>query len=236
MAQIDDPLTTVLESWRNPPIFSDLPGENVGMWLSKIRFGCKMRGIPRQLWTDIAISFISGELKDVVLGRQRLSQTEAGRSQWEWESFQVDLTRICEEAERNRNIAIEENDSRSGLEKFSHEHPHLATSAGIALIGTGAVVVAPTWTLFALSWVGFGPAGPVAGSLAPVLQSTIYGGATTGIFSVFQSFAMRTVAASPVALKIAYVAIQKGVWFIKQAAKSSTPPPTLRDAPPPHAR
>ncbi|KZP21650.1 hypothetical protein FIBSPDRAFT_825338 [Athelia psychrophila] len=234
MVQLEDPLTTILESWKNPPMFSDLPGENVRMWLSKIRLGCKMRGVPRQLWTDLAIIFISGELKDVVLGMQRFLQ-KTGRSQWEWECFEVDLTRICEEAERNRNISIEGSDSESGLKKFAREHPHLATSAGIALIGTGALVVAPALALGALNIVGFGAVGPMAGSLAAALQSAIYGGATTGIFSVFQSFAMTAVAASPAVLTGACAAITGGTWFIKKSVDTATPP-SEEGAPPPYAR
>ena len=94
MVQIVDPLAAVLESWQNAPTFSDLPDENVGMWLSKIRLGCKMRGVPRERWTDVAMHFLSGELRDVLLGMRKFMQ-ENGQSEWKWENFETDLTRIC---------------------------------------------------------------------------------------------------------------------------------------------
>jgi len=232
MVQIVDPLTAVLESWKNAPTFSDLPGENVGMWLSKIRLGCKMRGISRQRWTDVAMNFISGELKDVLMGMRKFMQ-ESGQSEWSWESFETDLTGICEEAKRNRNIDIDENDSESGLKKFTREHPHLATTAGIALIGTGSLIIAPALALGALNIVGFSAIGPVAGSLAAALQSVIYGGATTGVFSVCQSFAMTAAVASPAAITGACAFITGGTWFVKSSAQNATSPPGEDSSPPP---
>lgn len=52
--------------------------------------------------------------------------------------------------------------------------------------GTAAVAAAP----LVLSAVGFGSGGIVAGSLAASIQSTLYGGATTGMFAAVQSAGM----------------------------------------------
>lgn len=56
---------------------------------------------------------------------------------------------------------------------------------GIAA-GTAAVAATP----LVLSAVGFGSGGIVAGSLAAGIQSTLYGGATTGMFAAVQSAGM----------------------------------------------
>ena len=54
-----------------------------------------------------------------------------------------------------------------------------------AAVGVTAGAVAIPLTLAA---VGFGAAGVVAGSTAATIQSIMYGGLTTGVFSICQSF------------------------------------------------
>lgn len=49
------------------------------------------------------------------------------------------------------------------VEEFIRDHPFLATSASVALIGAGCIVVAPTIALGLLNIVGFGSLGPVGG-------------------------------------------------------------------------
>ena len=60
------------------------------------------------------------------------------------------------------------------------EHPKAALIVGC---GVGAVVAAPV----ALAAAGFGAGGVVGGTAATVVQSTYYGAATSGVFSVLQS-------------------------------------------------
>ena len=46
--------------------------------------------------------------------------------------------------------------------------------------------------LFALGAIGFAATGPVAGSIAAIIQSTVYGGAVASgsVFAILQSIAM----------------------------------------------
>lgn len=53
---------------------------------------------------------------------------------------------------------------------------------GVA-VGTAAVAATP----LVLSAVGFGAGGVAAGSMAAGIQSTVYGGATSGMFAAVQS-------------------------------------------------
>jgi len=56
------------------------------------------------------------------------------------------------------------------------------------------------------------------GSLAAAIQSALYSGATAGVFSAAQSFAMTTVAASPAAIAAACGAISGGALMLRDAA------------------
>lgn len=132
-----------------------------------------------------------------------------------------------------RNIAIDWNDSEYGLKKFVHEHPHILSTAGMALIGAGILTITPELAIGLFRLVGFGPAGPIAGmdpgyfphelpssrpgSIAAALQSAIYGGGTTGVFSACQSFGMTAAAASPAAITAACAAIAGGRRLAKRA-------------------
>lgn len=94
MAQIVDPIAAIEQTWQNAPSFSNLADENVGTWLSNIRRGCEIRGIPRQQWVDVALHSLSGGVKDVLVGMKRLVQ-KIGQLAWKWESFEIGLARIC---------------------------------------------------------------------------------------------------------------------------------------------
>ncbi len=60
---------------------------------------------------------------------------------------------------------------------------HLRVMGG-TILGVG---VAVTLGALAIPLAGFGAAGVAAGSIAAATQSAVYGGATTGIFSILQS-------------------------------------------------
>ncbi|XP_057296489.1 interferon alpha-inducible protein 27-like protein 2B isoform X2 [Hydractinia symbiolongicarpus] len=57
------------------------------------------------------------------------------------------------------------------------------------VVGTGVGVAAVAATPLVLGAVGFTAGGVAAGSIAAAAQSTFYGAATTGVFSVLQSVA-----------------------------------------------
>ena len=72
-----------------------------------------------------------------------------------------------------------------------------ATKAGFA--GYNAVV---NGAVPLLNWVGFGAAGVVRSSLAAGIQSTMYGGQTSGLFSLAQSVAAGGTAVAPIAAAV----------------------------------
>jgi hypothetical protein len=92
-------------------------------------------------------------------------------------------------------------DNRTAMQKFREDHPKIATAAAASLITVGSVALGPE----ILVGAGFTPSGVAAGrfssrfqilrylnmnylgSIAAGLQSVVYGGATTGFFSVCQS-------------------------------------------------
>lgn len=196
-----------------------LPHEDIKLWLQHTALKCREYNIPSQQWTLVAIHFLEGDLKTVMQGLQD-HVDNSGLAGWDWESFGVELAGICDQAKNQR---ARDTEDLTELEKFMRDHPFLATSAGVTLIGAGCIVVAPTIALGLLNIVGFGALGPVGGSLAATIQSIVYGGATGGVFSVLQSFAMTTAAASSTALTGAVAAITGGTWFIKKSVSGGPP-------------
>ena len=94
MVQIVDPIAAITKAWQDAPTFADLAGEDVATWLSDIRRGCEMRGIPRQQWADVALHFLLGDVGDVLASMKQLMQ-KIGGSEWKWESVEIGLARIC---------------------------------------------------------------------------------------------------------------------------------------------
>ncbi|KAL0564684.1 hypothetical protein V5O48_017357 [Marasmius crinis-equi] len=89
-----------------------------------------------------------------------------------------------------------------------------ARIAGGGLIAGGSTVLLPNAGIAALNTVGFTSAGVAANSLAAGIQSLVYGGATTGLFSVCQSIAATAVAASPVGIVLATGAVVVGAALV----------------------
>ncbi|KAF9447233.1 hypothetical protein P691DRAFT_802720, partial [Macrolepiota fuliginosa MF-IS2] len=79
-------------------------------------------------------------------------------------------------------------------------------AAGVILGIAGGAILLPVAAPAALATVGFTTSGVAAGSLAAAAQSVIYGGATTGLFSVLQS-AGATAAAPVVGQAVAGVGL-----------------------------
>lgn len=87
-------LLRVVETWEKPLYFDGTPPDDVSLWLSRIRLGCKMRRVPRHQWADVAIYFMNGDLKDVMMSLKAYME-ENGTPDWEWEAFQKMLIDIC---------------------------------------------------------------------------------------------------------------------------------------------
>lgn len=102
---------------------------------------------------------------------------------------------------------------RDRAEQLRADNPRLAQAGGVALLVGGGVVIVPAASAALLLAAGFGPLGPVAGTLAPLLQSVFYGAQTGGLFSMLQAAGMTMVAPSAVATTLASAAAGVGAWF-----------------------
>lgn len=84
------------------------------------------------------------------------------------------------------------------LEK--EEEWNLSSNEIVLIVGVGVVmIIAPPRILYAL---GFTKAGVAAGSIASYVQSVVYGGSTSGLFSLLQSLGAKGVAVK-MALRLA---------------------------------
>ncbi|GJE83946.1 hypothetical protein PsYK624_000190 [Phanerochaete sordida] len=93
------------------------------------------------------------------------------------------------------------------------QYPRLAALAGITLVVGGGVVVIPAVEAALLLAAGFGPLGPIAGTLAPLLQSVFWGARTGGLFSLLQAAGMTIVAPSAVVTGLGSAVMGLGAWL-----------------------
>ncbi|EKM59004.1 uncharacterized protein PHACADRAFT_249154, partial [Phanerochaete carnosa HHB-10118-sp] len=105
------------------------------------------------------------------------------------------------------------NSVKERSDRLRTEHPTLATVGGITLMVGGSIVIIPAVEAALLLAAGFGPLGPIAGTLAPWLQSVFWGARTGGLFSALQAAGMTIVAPSAVTTAFASVAAGLGAWF-----------------------
>ncbi|KAG9003995.1 hypothetical protein FRB95_001618 [Tulasnella sp. JGI-2019a] len=97
----------------------------------------------------------------------------------------------------------------------------LVAVGGAALVTVGAVVVLPAIAVGGLGLLGFSAAGPVAGSIAAMIQSTCYGGAVASgsAFALAQSAAMGGIAVGTAAEVVAGAfAVTAGARILHNAA------------------
>ena len=109
-------------------------------------------------------------------------------------AYTVDFTLTPDEVKClscNTNIPL--NEIHSHIQREHTECPKCKPSSGSGLIIGGAVVGAISLTVAApalIAAAGFGSLGIVGGSAAAAVQSAVYGGATTGVFSTLTSIGM----------------------------------------------
>ncbi|KAJ3993765.1 hypothetical protein F5050DRAFT_1810232 [Lentinula boryana] len=97
------------------------------------------------------------------------------------------------------------------FDKFRVEHPYVVAGISVALVIIGTEVILPELFISLLNLFGFGKAGPIAGSWAAALQSTLYGGTTSGIFSILQRVTMSAKRVWPVAVFVDLAAVAVGM-------------------------
>jgi len=201
MAHILSPtdLEDELQSWEDPPLFDGLSKDHPQSWLNLIQTQSQDKFLPDTQWSDVAIYFLEGNL-------QKVMQTlRLQTPQWDWQQFKSTLIEIWEASKKPIDNG---NSPESKKPVGDGKSPEFW--AGVMLVGGGVVLAAPFVTLSALSLAGFSATGPVAGSLAAMTQSAVYGGATTGVFSACQSFAMT--ASAPALGALASAGYKMGRW------------------------
>jgi len=208
-------------------------------WFHDIESGSIDHSIPKQQWADAAIFFLTGDLKIVMQERrdQYIQKTE--KHYWDWEDFKQDISHIVDEADKLKKTPL----SNAGdiVSQLAQKHPYIVASAGWGLIIGGSAVLVPALGLAALNAVGFTAGGVVGGSLAASLQSLFYGGFTTGVFSMLQSFAATSVAVSAASVATASTAVGAGLGSIVYNSQPGAAPsqssqmPSSKDVPPPYS-
>jgi len=128
---------------------------------------------PKPRLRDVIEFQLAGNVKDIL----RYVESRLGEDWvWNWRALEVALLGI------EKELAEEGSQTTNTMGKVA---------VGLAAIAVGAAVT-PIALVGVLGLIGFGAAGPVAGSLAAAIQSAFYGGAVTGgsLFAVLQSIAM----------------------------------------------
>ncbi|KAF9527880.1 hypothetical protein CPB83DRAFT_855353 [Crepidotus variabilis] len=163
--------------------------DDIDKWSSRLGKEFKDRGIPKTSWPDAALQFLadqgSGSNLELnrVMRRMRAQRNEALASEgaetaWDWDDF----LGILKEA-------LVELNPPSAFAQFQEEYPTVTKIAKTGLVVAGATAFTPVVVIGGLNALGFTATGVALGSIAAGLQSAIYGGATTGIFSLCQSVA-----------------------------------------------
>ncbi|KAF9527878.1 hypothetical protein CPB83DRAFT_855350 [Crepidotus variabilis] len=161
--------------------------EDVDEWSSRLEKEFKDRGIPKASWPDAAILFLTDPRShpelNMVMRQKRDERNRALASAgvekaWDWDDFLEIL----------KEVLIELN-TLSAFAQFQEEYPTATKIAKTGLVVAGATALTPVVVIGGLNALGFTAAGVAGGSIAAGLQSAVYGGATTGIFSLCQGMA-----------------------------------------------
>ncbi|KAF5349612.1 hypothetical protein D9756_008840 [Leucocoprinus leucothites] len=195
-----DDLLEILTQWHRAPSSEHpepFPGplagkDKLSSWVHSVRQRAQERSIPRQQWANALLAWIPAAPEGKTGFKERLlkfmrevraaGHWEKGRF-WKWEEFKPMFFQLCEKETTRHRLKI-----------------------GAVAVGSAAAL--PLIGIPLLGAIGFTSTGIAGGSVAAGLQSAVYGGATGGVFSVFQSIGAR--AAFPVAYNFVAGAIGAG--------------------------
>ncbi|KAL0573364.1 hypothetical protein V5O48_008583 [Marasmius crinis-equi] len=198
-----------LKKWSAHPalvkVYSGTPEEDARNWLRHIDRQCDRYAIPTEDRIEAALHFMRGDVQ--TLFRDSFRQLVEEGEELSWEEFKESLIDLAERVHKPKS---ESEPSSSSQQTASRKNKLLARMAGGGLIAGGSSVLLPTAGIATLNAVGFTSSGVAAGSLAAGIQSLVYGGATTGLFSVCQSIGATAVLASPVGIVLATGAVAAG--------------------------
>ncbi|KAF8190070.1 hypothetical protein BJ912DRAFT_965649 [Pholiota molesta] len=217
--------------------YPELRSHTVDEWVSKFEFDLQVRSIPRSQWSNAAIIFLtsSGEV-NMAMRERRHHRVQLGVLEWPWDEFKSQLY----DALQNKPAY---------LQRFQQDHPTVtavaAITAGTGLVIAGTTVLAPSLLVATLNTVGFTASGVGGGTLAAAIQSTFYGGATTGLFATCQSIGATAAVASGSAITSSIGAVAAGASILGFGKKKSDGQPpgagsdgssNTTDTPPPYQR
>ncbi|KAJ3548390.1 hypothetical protein NMY22_g1283 [Coprinellus aureogranulatus] len=150
------------------PIFKGSPDE-MGMWFWKVERACRASDVPATQRTEAAILLIHNDLPlgEIMRTRQREFLRASGEFYWPWLSFKQDLVSVVQEA------------AQPGGWNWKK-------AVGVGLVIAAGAVLLPAVGIVLLNLAGFTAGGVAGGSLAALIQSVFYGGATGGLFSLLQ--------------------------------------------------
>lgn len=63
-------------------------------WFNHMEMACGDCDVPKEQYSEVAIYFLTGELKEVMLERKQLYLKETKKYFWDWEDFKEDLRRL----------------------------------------------------------------------------------------------------------------------------------------------
>jgi len=106
-------------------------------WFNNMELASGDCEVPKEQYSEVAIYFLKGELKEVMLERKDLYLKETRKGFWDWEDFKEDLRRLVGEAAKIISSPQFSGDAMAQL------HPFIASSIGLGLIIAGSVVLIP---------------------------------------------------------------------------------------------
>ncbi|KAF8956010.1 hypothetical protein BDZ97DRAFT_1925935 [Flammula alnicola] len=91
---------------------------------------------------------------------------------------------------------------------------HIFALLGSGFAAAGLAAILPSLAGVIVNELGFTAGGVLAGSIAASVQSAVYAGSTSGVFSALQSFGATAAVAPPVALALAGISLGIGAGFL----------------------
>ncbi|KAE9398886.1 hypothetical protein BT96DRAFT_1019872 [Gymnopus androsaceus JB14] len=171
------------------------PKQDLDDFLNEIERNCQRVGVPRTQWVDVALHFMTEKIRGIMQEcKDHIQNSEKIDNSNLWDEFKLVLRELHGTA-----LSCTRQVLRIPLPPTTTFVK--AAAGGIAIAGA-TYAVGPAVVLGALNVAGFTSSGVLAGSAAATAQSIIYGGSTTGIFSVMQSIAATGVVASAPALAV----------------------------------
>lgn len=85
------------ESYFSHKLASSVGGDSIHdlpRWFNSMELASGDCNVPKEQYSDVAIYFLTGELKEVMLERKDLYLNEAKKGFWDWEDFKEDLRRL----------------------------------------------------------------------------------------------------------------------------------------------